>query len=453
MAELANVVRGPRPRQGPPGFPNSQERLPEPSPRDQNFPGRPRPERPYPDMQRGEGDFPGRPNLGPQEFHLPPRLANLFEDTEKGEFYFRIWRRDQQELSKSTNAPLIGLAEIKPGRPGLQQPVLRGRNRETVLLTPGGETLLVGKNVSVEIDELQRSGIWLAGVGGGVLLLGLAGGWWNASRVIKPIDEIGAAAVRIAEGDLSQRINTSHKESELGRLATVLNSTFARLESAFSEQKHFTADAAHELRTPVAVLLTQTQSALTRERSAPEYREALEACQRAAQRMKRLLESLLELARLDAGQESFSWATVDLAKIASECAEQVRPLAEQAKIELTSTLEPAECRADAGRIAQVITNLLMNAIAYNQPNGRVALATKKQDGFAVLEVADTGVGIDQLDLPHVFERFYRADKSRSTGGAGLGLSISKAIVEAHGGIISVTSERNKGSTFTLRLPG
>src|SRR3954468_1573164 len=90
MAELANVVRGPRPRQGPPGFPNSQERLPEPSPRDENFPGRPRPERPYPDMQRGEGDFPGRPNLGPQEFHLPPRLANLFEDTEKGEFYFRI---------------------------------------------------------------------------------------------------------------------------------------------------------------------------------------------------------------------------------------------------------------------------------------------------------------------------------------------------------------------------
>src|SRR5205823_12651972 len=122
-----------------------------------------------------------------------------------------------------------------------------------------------------------------------------------ASRAIRPIDEISGTALKIAGGDLSQRIDAADTGSELGRLASVLNSTFARLEAAFAHQARFTSDASHELRTPLSVILSQTQTALSRERSEPEYREALEACQRAANRMRRLTESLLELARLDAG--------------------------------------------------------------------------------------------------------------------------------------------------------
>ena len=160
-----------------------------------------------------------------------------------------------------------------------------------------------------------------------MLVLGLAGGWWVATRAIRPIEAISATAVKIAGGDLSQRINAADTDSELGRLAGVLNSTFARLEAAFAQQARFTSDASHELRTPVSVILSQTQTALSRERPAAEYREALEACQRAAQRMRNLTESLLELARLDAGQEPMKQERFDLLRVARECVEMVRPLA------------------------------------------------------------------------------------------------------------------------------
>ncbi|HEX5398329.1 MAG TPA: histidine kinase dimerization/phospho-acceptor domain-containing protein, partial [Verrucomicrobiae bacterium] len=140
-----------------------------------------------------------------------------------------------------------------------------------------------------------------AGFGAIILVFGLAGGGWFVSRAMRPIENISSAATKISAGDLSQRINLAETESELGQLAAVLNSTFARLDAAFAQQKQFASDAAHELRTPVSVILTQTQTALTRERAAAEYRETVEACQRAAQRMRKLIRALLELARLDAG--------------------------------------------------------------------------------------------------------------------------------------------------------
>ena len=175
----------------------------------------------------------------------------------------------------------------------------------------------------------------LAGVGGIILLLGLAGGWWLVSRAIRPIEDISATAVKISAGDLSQRINVAEAESELGQLAAVLNSTFARLETAFAQQKQFAADAAHELRTPVSVILTQTQTALNRERTAAEYRETIEACQRAAQRMRQLMESLLELARLDAGQESLKRVRFDFSKMIAGAIELVRPLAEERGVKIS----------------------------------------------------------------------------------------------------------------------
>ena len=163
-----------------------------------------------------------------------------------------------------------------------------------------------------DLAAMRRLALWLTAAGAAVLLLGLAGGWWVATRAIRPIEAISATAVKIAGGDLSQRINAADTDSELGRLAGVLNSTFARLEAAFAQQARFTSDASHELRTPVSVILSQTQTALSRERTSPEYREALEACQRAARRMKTLTESLLELARLDAGQEPMKRERFDL---------------------------------------------------------------------------------------------------------------------------------------------
>jgi heavy metal sensor kinase len=319
---------------------------------------------------------------------------------------------------------------------------------------PGGDVLLVGRSLAQDLKDMQALALRLVGAGAGVLLLGLAGGWWLATRAIRPIEDIGATALKIAAGDLSQRINVADTDSELGRLASVLNSTFSRLEAAFAHQARFTSDASHELRTPVSVVLTQTQSALAREREPAEYRQALEACQRAAQRMRKLTQSLLALARLDAGQDPMRREAFDLARVTRECVEMVRPLAAERGVELVCDLPAMPCPGDAERISQVATNLLSNAIQFNHPGGQVRVSTRAENGVAVLTVADTGQGIPAQDLPHIFERFYRVEQSRSAaqGGTGLGLAISKAIVDAHSGTIGVSSQPGAGSTFSVKLP-
>jgi two-component system OmpR family sensor kinase len=200
-------------------------------------------------------------------------------------------------------------------------------------------------------------------------------------------------------------------------------------------------------------MLTQTQVALNRERTAPEYRETVEACQRAAQRMRQLIESLLALARFDAGQEVLNRLTFDFSKTVGDCAELVRPLAAECGVKIVLEVKPLEITGDAERLAQVVTNLLSNAIQYNKPGGNVGIKLEVQNGLAILTVADTGRGIAAADLPLVFGRFFRADQSRTgAGNAGLGLAISRAIVETHGGTIEVASEKSAGTTFTVRLP-
>jgi heavy metal sensor kinase len=297
------------------------------------------------------------------------------------------------------------------------------------------------------------TGLLLA-VGGVVLVLGLGGGWWLAGRAIRPIDQISATASLISAGNLSERINVAEADNELGRLAGVLNSTFARLEAAFAQQKQFTADASHELRTPLAVLITEAQTTLARQRNADEYRDTVEKCLAAAQEMRRLVESLLELARFDAGHETIKHEVFDLSLVARECVDLVRPLAAERGVRIHSELSPVEYMGEREPLAHVISNLLANAIYYNKPDGEVRISTKSLPGAIILTISDTGIGIAPEHLPRVFDRFYRADPARSNaeGHAGLGLAISKAIVEVHGGRIDITSQLGVGSTFTVQLP-
>ena len=169
--------------------------------------------------------------------------------------------------------------------------------------------------------------------------------------------------------------------------------------------------------------------------------------------MRKLIDALLELARLDAGQEQMKRLRFDFSRTVADCVELVKPLAEERGVKIFTELAPLEITGDAERLAQVVTNLLTNAIQYNKPEGEVRVKLASQGGLAVLTVSDTGAGISAEDLPHVFKRFYRGDKSRHRrGNAGLGLAISKAIVEAHGGAIEVSSKENAGTTFTVRLP-
>ncbi|MDR3456343.1 MAG: ATP-binding protein [Verrucomicrobiae bacterium] len=421
-------------------------------------------------------DGPPGQNFRPRtEFHLPPEDAHFFGTNDPNGFYFKIrvgggikpGVQNETAIAHSDNYPerQSGLAydyyfeqvnhvEKLRGKEVMQPVVMNLAEQRVVLNTlPSGEIIEVGCSIAPELHELNVAATKLTAVGVAILILGLAGGWWFVSRALRPIQAISTTAVKIAAGDLSQRINSAEAESELGQLAAVLNSTFARLETAFAQQKQFASDAAHELRTPVSVILTQTQMALGRERDAAGYKQTVEACQRAAQRMRKLIESLLELARFDAGQEILKRHPFDLASTVKDSVELVQALAEERRVKLVSELLPLSVIGDSERIAQVITNLLTNAIQYNQPDGEVRVKLEAQGNLAVFTVADTGKGIAPEDLPRVFERFYRADKSRTgAGNSGLGLSICKAIVEAHGGTIEMASVSSAGTTCTVRLP-
>jgi heavy metal sensor kinase len=330
----------------------------------------------------------------------------------------------------------------------------RAEVREAFLFLPHGECLLVGQSLAPERAAMRRLALWLFIAGASVLVFGLAGGWWLATRTIRPIEDISATAVRISAGDLSHRINAADADSELGHLVRVLNSTFARLEDAFAQQRQFTADASHELRTPLAVIITEAQTCLAHERGPAEYRETIEACLTTAQQMRRLVESLLELARFDSNQQALKCEAFDLSQVARARVDLVRPLADRRGIKIDCDLKAMTCLGDPDRFGQVVTNLLINAIDYNREQGHIRVSVEVEGANALLKVEDTGEGIPAADLPHIFERFYRADKARSRvqGRTGLGLAICKAIVTAHRGTIDASSQSGRGTTLVVRLP-
>jgi heavy metal sensor kinase len=329
----------------------------------------------------------------------------------------------------------------------------RGDLREAFHYSEMGECILVGRSIASDLESLERTRLWLGAVGLGILVFSLGGAFALANQALRPVDRISAAATRISGGNLEERIEVN-THSELGQLAEVLNGTFARLEAAFRQQKQFTADASHELRTPLAVIIAEAQSTLARPRSESEYRETIETCLDAAQEMRRLTESLLQLARLDAAEETLVTIPLPLGELVRDCVDMIQPLAVAQGLDITAEISDVTVEADRLRLRQVIINILGNALHYNKPQGSIQVSLMVDEGKARLSVRDTGQGISAEDLPHIFERFYRGDKARSNqeGRSGLGLAISKAIITAHQGTIEATSELGVGTEIIVRLP-
>ena len=387
-----------------------------------------------------------------RSFRLDLEDAAWFDRSRDGGYYYVVWMDGTRTpVTYSPSAP----RDVPRPRPEELEHRLRGTLRETYVFPEPGDCILVGRDLYTEFSGLRQLGWGLLGAGALVLMVGLTTGGWLVARALRPIDDIATAAGRIATGDLTQRIMTSETESELGRLAMILNSTFARLDAAFAQQARFTADAAHELRTPISVLLSHSQNGLSCPCPVPEHHDAFAASKRAAQRMRRLVEDLLELARLDSGQETFQTEPVDLATIVGDAIELLQPLAGERHVSLRLDLQTAAFSGDAGRLGQVASNLITNAIVHHhKTGGEVRVTTRIEGAFACLDVSDNGPGIPAEAVPHLFERFFRVDSSRgrSTGGTGLGLAICKAIIDAHQGTIEVQSQPNVGTQFTVRLP-
>ncbi len=343
----------------------------------------------------------------------------------------------------------------------LERPIVRSYRHYPIRvlvrnISAGGVTYVVIVAIPIQdfteaIHQVENT-LWIAIPL--LLVLSIAGGYWISGRAFSPIRSMIAAADAIHPGDLSTRITVPCTDDELQWLALTLNRMLSRLQAGFERITRFTADASHELRTPVALLRTRTEILLRRPRSAEEYRAALESNLEELEKTSALLEELMLLARADAGAETLNFADIDLTELVRTTAASAEPLAEIKHLAWSVHLpaQPIKVRGDVAALRRLLLVLIDNAVKYTPEKGNVRIALETEDAAATVEVSDTGIGISKEVLPYIFNRFYRADIARVADGAGLGLSIGNWIAEQHGGRITVKSIPTEGSTFSFALP-
>ena len=390
-----------------------------------------------------------------REFLESDRARELLANNGLEADYFILWDRDGTELGRLGDPPEeIPFPQAEQGEGSYNVQRTREDFREVYRFRSPGDCLLLGKSLHPERQQWRSLAWQLAASGLGILALGLIGGWAFLSHSLRPVHSIGRAARRFASGNLETRIPREKTGGELGQLTRDLNETFELLERAFARQSRFTADAAHELRTPVSVILSHAQVALARERTPEAYREALASCERGAKRLRELIDSLLSLTRIEADAGEASNEEADLADLAGEGIAFLESKATEKQISLVSDLAAAGCLGRPDRLRQVLLNLITNAISFSSEGSSVRVSTGQDESHAWVAIADEGTGIPEEHIPNIFDRFYRVDPSRRRegGGAGLGLAICAEIVEDHGGTIEVESAEGAGSTFTVRIP-
>jgi heavy metal sensor kinase len=317
-------------------------------------------------------------------------------------------------------------------------------------------TLQVGRPEKPGEHAVEQLGLLLATLVPLAVLLAGTGGLFMARRALDPIDRITRTATSIGADDLARRLPSESLAipDEVGRLATAFNYMLDRLDGAFQRQRQFTADASHELRTPLMLLLTQVDIALQRPRTADEHRQVLISLREDLMRFRRLLDTLLSLARADAREDILVCEPLELGELAEQVVDVMQPMADERDIRLAAHTEcQVVVQGDQAHLMQLLVNLVENALKHTPAGGSVRVAVAGDTDFdtALIAVRDTGVGIASEHLPHLFERFYRVDPARSSSGAGLGLAICRWVAEAHGGRIDVESQPGTGTTFTVRL--
>ena len=313
---------------------------------------------------------------------------------------------------------------------------------------------MAGSSQLVE-HALRRGLVPLAAVAVGGLALLLVGSFLLSRHATRRLQDIIRRVATIDEERLAERIPLGASPEELQPLVAVLNRLLARLEAAFEAQRRFASDVSHEVRSPLTALRGQIEVALRKERSPEEYRRVLAESLEEVERLTRLAEDLLDLARADAGVLELRRERLDLREVASLALRRLASTADARDIQLVlDTREPVPVLGDPDWLGRLLENLVDNAIRHSRRTGEVRIRVHREGERALMRVEDAGEGIPATALPHIFERFYRVDPSRSRdkGGAGLGLAIGRQIVTLHGGTIAVASEPGKGAVFTVTLP-
>lgn len=361
-----------------------------------------------------------------------------------------------RDLDSPLDASTLGMTE-----PVYTNVQINGRQMR-VLTSPmyaRGELLANVQAVAVldTINDARESLLLVMIIGGALaVIVSVLVGMWLSRRALRPITSITAAAASIAKtDDLSTRLKWTGPQDEVGNLVSVFNDMMGRLQDLFSVQQRFVADVSHELRTPLTAIKGNVE--IIKRYGMDEM--SLEAIESETDRMARMVNDLLLLARADYGGLTLELEPLDLDTVALEAHQQARVLVKDRDLTVAlGRFEPVRVRGHADRMKQLLLNLLSNAIKFTPDGGRITLSLYPDGEEAVLEVADTGIGIAEDDLKRIFERFWQADSSRVRGiqnaesSAGLGLAIVKWIVDAHDATIRVDSELNQGTTFTVRIP-
>ena len=380
--------------------------------------------------------------------------------------YLAIFDGEQLLASNFDGDPQITIPnELLYTRPG-DQPIyqtVQGYQEEGARVaiisahTSGKDYLVVAAEPLHDLVEQLESirQIFYLGFPLSLLVAGL-GGFMLAKKSLAPVVAMSTQAERMSARNLHERLSVGDKPDELGHLACVFNDLLSRLDRSFESMREFMADASHELRTPLSIIRGEADVALSQDRDAAEYRQALTTIQDEAQRLTHIVDDMMALARADAGQRPLQIAEFYLNDLVEECCRAARVLALHEGVSLT--LEPTAdiaYRGDEDLLRRMLLNLLDNATKYTPSGGSISVRVILESGHINIVVSDTGIGIPVDSAPHVFERFYRVDKARSRadGGSGLGLAIAKWVAEAHNGSIDLSSSPGHGSKFTVSLPG
>jgi heavy metal sensor kinase len=413
-----------------------------------------------------------RDNVLPKD--LPPQqLAKEIRDVyfpEASNRYIRISHTDGKVIyaSGQPQDDVFNIAEIPPPKDYTEIPTRRvdNMNKEFSLLLVG-QKVKAGKDeyfiemgastqyIANSLDKLVYTlllGLPIVGI------IALVGGFWLVQRAMEPVETIRCTAKKITFSNLRQRLPVAPTGDAIESLSITLNQMLERLEHAYQQASRFSGDASHELRTPLTIMRSELESlcASMRAYQLPmEFRERIGSVLEEAERLSNIVEGLFAVARLDAGEAKIEHKTFDLAALVQSTIEQVQLLADEKRLSVyIDAPQPVLIMGDPARLKQVVVNLLDNAIKYTMAGGTISFTVKTEPTKAILSVKDNGIGISADALPNIFDRFYRADKvrSRSTDGAGLGLSIVRSICLAHGGKINVSSKEGIGTLFTIELP-
>ena len=401
------------------------------------------------------------------------RLVDTVTDA-VSQIRFRYGELDAEELDFYKNGVSVFLYDTQ-GRL-LAPKVTRGIQVDSLLEDQTIKTASSGRERWMIYDvysEGEDAGFWVRGMismteygqalGNLPILFGSAlpllavlaalGGFRITRRAFRPVTQMAETARAIGTGsDLSQRIETDGRGDELNQLGDTMNEMLARLQASFEAERQFSSDVSHELRTPIAVIRSQCEFALSGQAGEEEKREAFEAVLKQSERMNSIVSQLLLLSRAENGKFVPEREPVELNVLCETVCEELEAMAAERQVKLAWNTEELQITGDETLLIRMVNNLVSNAIRYNRPGGSAEVSLRKRGKYAVLTVRDTGIGIRREDLGQIFNRFYRADRSRSSEGTGLGLSMAAWIARVHGGSIRAESVYGEGSVFTAELP-